>query len=86
MIRLDRLHDGEWAQIVSVGPSDLNRVVRLSSLGLVPGVVVQLRRRSPVSIVAIGEIILALDGAVAGEIFVERLDLDGHVSCTPDPA
>jgi DtxR family Mn-dependent transcriptional regulator len=69
---LDRLGVGEDARIVYIAPRDPDRLVRLSSLGVVPGARVHLQQRLPAAVVRLGETVLALDPAIAGEIYVKR--------------
>jgi Fe2+ transport system protein FeoA len=61
---------GRVRHIVSDPPELL---VKLSSLGLVPGAVVQLQQRNPAAIVRIGETTVALDSEIADGILVDVL-------------
>ena len=63
---------GQEARIVYVVARDPNRLVKLSNLGLVPGATVKLRQTSPSAVLTIGETTLALDPAIAGEIYVRK--------------
>lgn len=70
---LDRLPVGRDARIVYIAPREPARLARLGSLGIVPGVVVHLQQRSPAAVIRVGETTLALDPAIAGEIYVKRV-------------
>ena len=59
---------GSLARIAFVPPGGLQ--LRLASLGLVAGAVVELRQAAPVVIVCSGATTLALDPAIAAEILV----------------
>lgn len=69
---LERLPPGSHGRIVYIAPRAPERLVRLSGLGLVPGVTVQLLQKSPAAVVRIGGTTLALDAAIAGEIYVKK--------------
>lgn len=69
---LDRLPLGAQARIVYIAPRAPERLVRLSGLGLVPGVSVQLQQKSPAAVLRVGGTTLALDTAIAGEIYVKK--------------
>lgn len=70
---LDRLPVGRSGRIVYIAPREPARLVRLGSLGIVPGVVVHLQQKSPAAVIRVGETTLALDPAIAGEIYVKRV-------------
>jgi DtxR family Mn-dependent transcriptional regulator len=73
---LDRLPLGAHGRIVYIAPRAPERLVRLSGLGLVPGVSVQLQQKSPAAVLRVGGTTLALDAAIAGEIYVKKLAPD----------
>jgi DtxR family Mn-dependent transcriptional regulator len=68
---LDQLAVGRSAKIVYIVPRDPARLVKLSDLGLVPGVVVRLQQKRPATVVGVGETTLALDRDIASEIYVK---------------
>jgi DtxR family Mn-dependent transcriptional regulator len=68
---LDQLAVGRSAKILYIVPRDPARLVKLSDLGLVPGVSVRLQQKRPATVVAIGETTLALDRDIASEIYVK---------------
>jgi len=70
---LDRLAVGQTAQIVYIAPREPGRLLKLSSLGVLPGVTLRLQQRSPAAVLRIGETTLAIDPEIAGEIFVRKL-------------
>ncbi len=69
-IPLLQLRPGQEAEVVSVGESHPEQTLHLSHFGLLPGMTLRLRQTKPVPIVRIAETDLALDAAVAAEIFV----------------
>jgi DtxR family Mn-dependent transcriptional regulator len=70
---LDRLGVGERGRIVYIVPREPERLVRLSNLGIVPGATISLQQRSPAAVLRIGETTLAMDTAIAAEIFVRKI-------------
>jgi DtxR family transcriptional regulator, Mn-dependent transcriptional regulator len=70
---LDRLGVGERGRIVYIVPRDPTRLVRLSNLGIFPGVTVDLQQRRPATVLRVGETTLAMDAAIAGEIYVRKV-------------
>jgi DtxR family Mn-dependent transcriptional regulator len=68
---LDQLAVGRSAKIVYIVPRDPARLVKLSDLGLVPGVSVRLQQKRPATMVAVGETTLALDRDITSEIYVK---------------
>jgi DtxR family Mn-dependent transcriptional regulator len=70
---LDRLGVGERGRIVYIVPREPERLVRLSNLGIVPGATITLQQRSPAAVLRIGETTLAMDTAIAAEIFVRKI-------------
>ena len=67
---------GSSVRIVRVDHADPARLVRLSSLGLVPGTTLKLRQRWPALILGVGESVLALDNDLGSEIHVQRIPLE----------
>lgn len=72
ILPLDRLPAGSCGRIVSIGARDPAHLNRLSSLGIVAGATVSLQQKSPAVVLRIQETTLALDPAIAGEIYVRR--------------
>jgi len=71
---LKQLAVGRSAKIVYIVPRDPARLVRLSDLGLVPGVVVKLQQHRPAMVIAVGETTLAIDSDIATEIYVKKVE------------
>lgn len=74
VVPLTSLAAGERARIVYVRPKSRQRLQRLTSLGLTPGVIVTLHRRQPAFCLRFEETELALDRDVADDIQVSRIN------------
>ena len=59
------------SRLVRVDHEHPDRLVRLSTLGLVPGTTIRVRQRWPTLIIGVGETVLALDGELGSEIHVQ---------------
>jgi DtxR family Mn-dependent transcriptional regulator len=70
---LERLGLGEIARVVHVATRSPERLVRLSGLGLVPGARIQLQQKTPAAVVRLGGLTLALEPAIAAEVYVQRV-------------
>ena len=68
---LSGLRSGGTGTVVRIASSEPDRVVRLSSLGVIPGVRVTLLQRRPAVVLRVAETSIALDPEVADEILVE---------------
>lgn len=73
IVPLTALKPGEHGRVVYIKPRDHHRLHRLSSMGLNPGVVVELHQRRPAYCLRFEETELALDRQVAEDIQVSRL-------------
>jgi DtxR family Mn-dependent transcriptional regulator len=71
---LEKLLPGQSARIVHIIPREPERLVRLASLGVVPGARLHLQQTRPAVVLRIGETTLALESEIASEIFVKRQD------------
>jgi DtxR family Mn-dependent transcriptional regulator len=71
--RLGDLRLGESGTIVFMAPDSRSRLARLSGLGVVPGGTVRLVQKRPSVVVEVGQTTLALDRAIADEVFVKRI-------------
>jgi DtxR family Mn-dependent transcriptional regulator len=71
---LPDLDIGRSGRIVFIAPKYVDRLNRLSSLGVIAGSVVRLRQRRPACVIEFGATSLALDPEIAREIFVKRVD------------
>ena len=69
-----RLKPGETGIITSILQTVPERLVKLSSLGVMPGAEVTLVQRNPAVVLKIGETTIALDGEVADAILVESTE------------
>jgi len=72
--RLSDLAPGEDAVVSFITPRFSSRYQQLSSLGLIPGSPIKLLQNSPAHVVRVGETEMALDGEIAREIFVKRMN------------
>ncbi len=70
---LDRLPAGGEGRIVYIVPRDRERLAPLTNLGIVPGAHVRVRQKVPAFVLVLGETVLALDPAIAGEIYVKKV-------------
>jgi len=62
------------AKIAFITPSFHKRFEQLTSLGVTPGTEITLMQRHPSFVIRVGETEIAIDGEIADEIFVKRLD------------
>jgi DtxR family Mn-dependent transcriptional regulator len=69
---LDRLPLGRAGRIVYIVPREPEQLVKLSSLGIVPGAIVRLQQSRPAAVIRVGETTLALDASIAAGIYVKR--------------
>ena len=67
---LSTLRSGESGVIVRIAATAPERLVKLSSLGVMPGVRVTLVQRNPAVVLQIAETSIALDAEVADDILV----------------
>jgi DtxR family Mn-dependent transcriptional regulator len=68
---LSKLGEGESGTVVRIVSREPDRVVKLSSLGVMPGVPIRLVQRQPAVVLQIAETTIAIDREVADEILVE---------------
>lgn len=76
MISLCDLLPGQSAEVVKIDSKDKGRLLKLSTLGLVPGSVVRLQQCKPAYVIWIDETQLSLDQEVARNILL--LSMDGR--------
>jgi Fe2+ transport system protein FeoA len=69
---LDDATIGEDVQVVGIASPHPDRLVRLSGMGIVPGATIQVRQRTPATVLAIGETLLALDPEITAGILIRR--------------
>ena len=77
---LSLLRPGENARVVHVVARETSRLVKLSTMGVVPGAIVRLLQRKPAVVLEIGHTTLALDESITSDIFVARLGNGGRGS------
>lgn len=73
VVPLTELAPGECGRVIYLAPSKHERLHKLSALGLIPGVILELHRRSPVYCLRFDETEVAIERSVATEIFVSRV-------------
>jgi DtxR family Mn-dependent transcriptional regulator len=64
---------GQEGKVVFISTKVKNRLEPLSSLGIVPGTVLQLKQRRPAYVIQLGELSVALDEQIVREIFVKAV-------------
>jgi Fe2+ transport system protein FeoA len=64
---------GQEGRVVFISTKVKNRLEPLSSLGIVPGTVLQLKQRRPAFVIEVGEMSVALDEQIVREIFVKAV-------------
>lgn len=72
--KLNSLAIGDRATIVRLDSRHPGQLVRLSSLGVIPGVALQVRQKRPASVIAIGETVLAIDPEITESIYVTKVE------------
>jgi Fe2+ transport system protein FeoA len=72
LLTVKDLSGGERAEVLCLAGESPSRRNHLSVFGLVPGCEIRLLQRYPSFVIEVGETILALDAAVAGDIVVKR--------------
>lgn len=72
-VALPALRAGDVARVVEIQAADHGRLLKLSSLGLVPGSLVRFQQRWPACVVWVGETQLSLDEDVAREIWLQKI-------------
>ncbi len=77
VVPLTTLRPGERGRIIYIKPRDHQRLHRLTSLGVTPGLVVEMHRRRPAFCIHYEGTDLALDRDVAADIHVSRLAANG---------
>jgi len=73
VVPLTTLRPGERGRIIYIKPRDHHRLHRLTSLGVTPGLIVEMHRRRPALCIHFEGTDLALDDDVAEDIHVSRL-------------
>jgi len=74
IVNLTKLAPGERGRITYIKPKDHARLHRLTAFGLTPGTVIELHQRSPAFCIRYEGTELAIDGDVAEDIFLARME------------
>ena len=74
VVPLADLNCGAWARIRYIATQHHQRLDRLASMGVLPGAEVRLHQRQPSYVVQLGETMLAIDKAIARDIFVREIE------------
>ncbi|MBI4331326.1 MAG: metal-dependent transcriptional regulator [Chloroflexi bacterium] len=72
VIPASELRPGETATVAYIGGRSKERIDRISSLGITPGIAVRLLQRHPSFVLRLGETQLALDKEIMQDIYVRR--------------
>ncbi len=70
---LNDLALGQKGRVVFISTRVKDRLEPLSSFGVIPGIVIQLKQRHPSYVIQIGETSIALDESIGREIFVKAV-------------
>jgi DtxR family Mn-dependent transcriptional regulator len=73
VVRLNDFEVGKQCKIVFITPSEAARIVRLSSIGIIPGTIIKLLQKRPSIVLQIDETTIAIDPELAKEIFVKKV-------------
>lgn len=73
VVRLSDASIGSPYRIVFIMPRQKKRLERLSSIGLLPGTVINLLQKKPSYVIQIEETMIAVDQGIADEIYVKRV-------------
>lgn len=71
--RLSSIEPGTEVKIVFIVPSQKSSVVKLSSMGIIPGARIRLLQKKPTIILQVEETIIAIDPEIADEILVRKV-------------
>ncbi len=71
--RLSSIEPGTDVKIVFIVPSQKSSVVKLSSMGIIPGVRIRLLQKKPTIILQVEETVIAIDPEIADEILVRKV-------------
>jgi DtxR family Mn-dependent transcriptional regulator len=73
VMQLKELEIGYQGRIVFITPSEESRLERLASLGIIPGSIIRLKQKKPSFVLEIDETTLAIDSAIADNIYVKQI-------------
>ncbi len=72
VVRVMDLRVGETGRVVFIRPLSHGQLDRIGTLGLVPGATLKLRQKRPAVVLDIGQTTVAVDRAIADEVYVRR--------------
>jgi DtxR family Mn-dependent transcriptional regulator len=72
VVSVDRMHTGETARVAYINTKNYSRLQKLTSFGVSPGVKVKLHQRKPAFVLECDQTQVAIEEAVAEEIYVFR--------------
>lgn len=64
------LNPGQAAEVIAVTTQNSTRLMKLATLGIVPGCTVRLQQRCPTYVIWVGETLLSLAEEIASDIVV----------------
>lgn len=74
VVRLTEFEIGSKGKITYIVPSDIVRISKLSSVGLIAGGIIKLIQKSPSFVIQVDETTVAIDPEIAKEIYVKKID------------
>lgn len=72
VVSVDRMHIGEQARVAYINTRNYARLQKLASFGISPGVAIKLHQRRPAFVLECDQTQLALEEALAKEVYVFR--------------
>ena len=72
VVSVDRMHIGEQARVAYINTRNYTRLQKLASFGISPGVAVKLHQRRPAFVLECDQTQLAIEEALAKEVYVFR--------------
>jgi DtxR family Mn-dependent transcriptional regulator len=73
VVRLADFEVGHRGKILFITPSEVARIGRLSSIGIIPGTVIKMIQKRPSIVLQVDETTIAIDPELAKEIFVKKV-------------
>ncbi|BCB96685.1 iron-dependent repressor [Dissulfurispira thermophila] len=73
VVRLADFEVGQNGKILFITPSEVARIGRLSSIGIIPGTIIKLIQKRPSIVLQVDETTIAIDPELAKEIFVKKV-------------
>ena len=73
VVSLESLNAGEKGKISYMSTSEHNRLDKLSSMGLFPGIIVKVHQKQPSFVIVFEETTLAMDYEIARDIYVKKI-------------